>query len=545
MEINKMIDSYCDKSNDAINLSLNFLKDKYSKNDYLVIKKELLKISFGSESEYNSNFDSFKQLQENLSTINEKSNGRKVKGVYYTPSDLVNYIVINSVKLWNKKLNSMNLHVNNLNGIPYIKTCFKANVFDPTCGLGEFILGALSIKFDLLEMHREKVSKKDIFKIVKTIHGNDISLESVKITKIRIVLFVLERYGPENIEGIVEILDNNFMQCDFILENKKETYDIIIGNPPYVEDNKSGLELKVRYGNIYANVLDNSSKILNQNGVMGFVIPISYVSTPRMTPVRELMSERMPKHFILSFADRPDSLFSAAHQKLCVCLFSKAEGKKELYTSSYAYWYKSERRELFENLTVVKNRYEESRYIPKLGNKESLSIYKKVTEGDQFLFDRLNEVIGENIYLNMRAAFWIKVFDFPQSSSEYKKYVCDKKNVDYIYCLLNSSLFWWYWICISDCWHITQKELRTFIIKDYKKYNNTLKSLAKKLKLELEETKVYVGTRQTDYEYKHKDCINIIHNIDDVINKIYGLNDRESTYVKNFALRYRIGGELI
>lgn len=540
-----MLSSYYDKSNDAIKISLDFLKDKYSKSDYNTIKKELYKITNSSEIKEYVDLDNFKQLQEKLSTINEKSDGRKIKGVYYTPSDLVNYIVVNSIKLWNKKLNSTNLHVNNLNGIAYNKTCFKAKIFDPTCGSGEFILGALSIKFDLLEMHREKVSKNDILKIIRTIYGNDISSESIKITKIRILLFVLERYGAENIEGIIDILDNNFTQYDFITEFKNNTYDIIVGNPPYVEDNKSGLELKVRYGNIYANVLDNSSTILNKNGVMGFVVPISYVSTPRMTPIREVLSDRLNKHFILSFADRPDSLFSAAHQKLCVCIFGKQEGKNELFTSSYAYWYKSERRELFDDLTVVKNKYEDSRYIPKLGSKESLSIYKKVTEGDEFLFDKINRKSGEKLYLNMRAAFWIKVFDFPQSSSEYKEYICNEGEVDYLYCLLNSSLFWWYWICISDCWHITQKELRTFAVKNDNKYDEQIKVLAEKLKLELENTKLYVGTRQTDYEYKHKDCIKIIHKIDDTINKIYGLNDKESTYIKNFALRYRLGGDLI
>src|SRR5699024_10037706 len=218
-----MLSSNYDKSNDAITMSLDFLKDKYSKNEFKTIKNELYKISNSSEIGEYADFDNFKQLQEKLSTINEKSDGRKIKGVYYTPSDLVNYIVINSIKLWNKKLNSTNLHVNNLNGIAYNKTCFKAKIFDQTCGSGEFILGDLSIKFDLLEMHRKKVSKNDIFKIVRTIHGNDISIESIKITKIRIVLFVLERYGAENIEGIVEVLDDNFMQYDFITEFQKNT----------------------------------------------------------------------------------------------------------------------------------------------------------------------------------------------------------------------------------------------------------------------------------------------------------------------------------
>lgn len=66
--------------------------------------------------------------------------------------------------------------------------------------------------------------------------------------------------------------------------------------------------------------------------------------------------------------------------------------------------------------------------------------------------------------------------------------------------------------------------------------------LANELELRLEETKVYVGTKQIDYEYKHKACVNVIHEIDDYINTLYELTDEESIYVKNFSYRYRIGG---
>ena len=61
----------------------------------------------------------------------------------------------------------------------------------------------------------------------------------------------------------------------------------------------------------------------------------------------------------------------------------------------------------------------------------------------------------------------------------------------------------------------------------------------------LEETKVYVGTKQTEYEYKHKECIDIIHEIDDYIAEIYGLTTSENLYIKNFNLRYRLGGGTI
>lgn len=58
----------------------------------------------------------------------------------------------------------------------------------------------------------------------------------------------------------------------------------------------------------------------------------------------------------------------------------------------------------------------------------------------------------------------------------------------------------------------------------------------------LEETKVFVGTKQTDYEYKHRECLAEIHAIDDYINEQFGLTKNESEYIKGYALRYRTSG---
>lgn len=51
-----------------------------------------------------------------------------------------------------------------------------------------------------------------------------------------------------------------------------------------------------------------------------------------------------------------------------------------------------------------------------------------------------------------------------------------------------------------------------------------------------------MGTKQTEYEYKHRDCVAEIHRIDDYINALYGLTAEESLYIKKFAYRYRISG---
>lgn len=66
--------------------------------------------------------------------------------------------------------------------------------------------------------------------------------------------------------------------------------------------------------------------------------------------------------------------------------------------------------------------------------------------------------------------------------------------------------------------------------------------MAAALEKRLEETKVYVGTKQTQYEYKHRECVDDIHAIDDYIHALYGLTETEGRYIKDFAYRYRISG---
>ena len=179
-------------------------------------------------------------------------------------------------------------------------------------------------------------------------------------------------------------------------------------------------------------------------------------------------------------------------------------------------------------------------YIPKIGNKTEENIYKKIyTEEKNNIYD-MQDKKGNQIFLNMRATFWIKAFSFNPGSNEYKEFRYNDEIYYFILCLLNSSLFWLYWTIISDCWHITTKELRHFILPNELIDNKIYKELYRKLEKKLEITKKYIGSKQTNYEYKHKLCKDIIDEIDDCIGKTYKLNKDEIEYCKNFALKYRV-----
>jgi hypothetical protein len=528
----------------AIALVEKYINQSYTNKELRLINSEF-QLLFGEEIPTTgllNNFDTYEQVQEQLSSLNEKESFRKRKGVYYTPADLVKFILINSFKLVTGKLKSNNLHVMDLNGIPYYKICFRKTVFDPTCGSGEFLLSAMETKFDLLDLHYENVTKSKVHSVIKTINGNDINSESTTISKIRLFLSVLHRFGTKKIIGVAGILNDTFQNYDYITKKKEnEKYDIIIGNPPYVEDSKSELNPEIKYGNIYANVLENASDQLNDDGVLGFVIPLSYVATPRMKNIRERLYKNVPEQYLLNYSDRPDCLFTSVHQKLSILFARKININRSIYTSNYHYWYKKERQDLFKTATTIKNEFIEENFIPKIGTELDSNIYKKII-GQPTKISQMFSGGEYAVNVNMRASFWIKAFLHEHDGAEYKSMQTGNRELMYYtMCLFNSSLFWWYWICVSDGWHITNKELDNFRVPNVTEFSDLVK-LSQNLENKLEQTKVYVGTKQTQYEYKHRLCINEIHAIDDYINKLFGLTKVESKHIKNFAYRYRVSG---
>lgn len=535
------------KINETLNIVYQYFAQNYSKEECKILGKELRGLS---EME-NTSFQmpkkaeqySYAMLQTMLASWNEKEKIRKSKGVYYTPNDVVSFILRNAFELLAGRLLPGQLSGKNLTETLSQNFCLKKTVYDPTCGTGEFLLEALELKLEALEALEKNVTEGMLKEAVATIRGNDVNPDSVTIAKMRLFLSVLNRYGVDKVRGMAERMNQCFTCYDFVQvkPDLSKRYDMIVGNPPYVEDAKSGLQPEQKYGNIYANVLENAALQLEKGGVLGFVIPLSYVATPRMRKIREELERAVSEQYILSYSDRPDCLFSSVHQKLCILLGRNGTDGNRIYTSNYQYWYHEERAHLFASPGIIRNTFGNGAFIPKLGTALDRDIYGKVT-GNNTKLSGLFSGGDSSVYLNMRAAFWIKAFTGVHSGGEYKEFRCaSREAAHYGMCLLNSSLFWWYWICVSDCWHITKKELDGFTVPeicDFQRINDFAVQLEKRL----EETKKYVGTKQTAYEYKHRECVEEIHRMDDYIHELYGLTKEESLYIKNFAYRYRVSG---
>lgn len=506
--------------------------------------------NFISDSLFQETFH-VSEIHGALSSLNEKELRRKKDGVYYTLSDVTDFITYNSfLKFVDRDFYGVSSTSDISKSILSLSNAAKdrllySSIFDPTCGAGEFLISAIQLKIQLLQ---NSVDDNAVILIAKSINGNDISNDSIIISKIR-VFFSLCPYIKDinRLKELAESINSNFTAVDFVNVDYSRfgRYDIVIGNPPYVEYRSLDFKPKELLGNTYANILCNVCRMISDNGVIGFIIPISYVATKRMATVRETISDSFTNICVLNYADRPDCLFAGVHQKLTILICSKISNHKGLFSSCYNYWYKQERKELFERTSLVNVTPVESLCIPKLGNNTELSIYSKCFANvfDNNILDSSSYTTptqNNSVYLNMRNCFWIKAFSHNPGSGEYKRFSFDQSQIDFVRCLLNSSLFFFFWIAVSDCWHITSKELKLFKLPSHISDPEIFRSLFEELELKLEKTKVFVGTKQTEFEYKHRNCKDVIDKIDDAIAPLYGLSGSECNYIKNFILKYRL-----
>ncbi len=349
-------------------------------------------------------------------------------------------------------------------------------------------------------------------------------------------------------------------------------FDVIIGNPPYVEytERKLGYAIKneifrtYKSRNLYSFVFERAKLLSHSSEAkIGMIVQISSVSTPSMETMCREIKANISNGWISNYATRPSYLFDGVCMNLTIIIESRnfQNDKREMFSTNYIRWNPNSRDYLFTNLRFIEFN-DDSLYfnyaLPKLTSKIEHSLISRLINEQHSLFEYLvinKTKTNEELFYRTAGGRYFKIFSDRDFGSESKsnKSKCFKSefNVYVFIAVLSSNYWWWYYTLHFDMYNCKDYMMYSFKF-NYNSCTNIdkLTVLGKKL---CDDIFLNATSKFQQYEttgnrnqliFRPSISKAIIDEIDEILAEHYGFTDEELDFIINYDIKYRMGSEL-
>ena len=346
----------------------------------------------------------------------------------------------------------------------------------------------------------------------------------------------------------------------------KGGFDIVIGNPPYVVYAPD----KVNYSvgaktyvtlptkNLYAFVFERSFTLSSKATRIGLIVQLTSLSSERLPTLQNLLLSRSGLT-ALPFPRRPESIFDGVEMPVAIIL-SSVSGPGKFTTSRVNRFYTEERNHALSSITLTNHSIRIDGYrIAKMGLVLEPLIFNKVISSGTILGTLTQKNSTELLYYQEACRYWVKAtygqpfFKRNGVSMEppHGRTIrfSDPQAAAFAACLLNSSLFYWFYSVFADCEHINDKLVRELCVPIGWQSTNWL-DISNRLAISLSThaRRKSIETKQGHtIEYDEIKALHskpIIDEIDRVLAQHYGFTEEELDFIINYDIKYRMGKEL-
>jgi len=344
-------------------------------------------------------------------------------------------------------------------------------------------------------------------------------------------------------------------------------FNVIIGNPPYLERSKLGDLYTVRgyrtqrCRDIYSWVVERTTSLRRSGGRLGLIVPVSLASSASFDVLRDTLCPVSPFLWLAHFANRPGQLFVGAQNRLTILLSADSSASCETFSTRYHRWDASggERAFLFATFRYVALGERGRRYqglLPKVSDPLALSVISKIEHSknlDEFLRKQSNYPV-----------YWVRVpgyfcqffLDPPKARPENggPSRIRGEVNVVFlpnsdsqrvVHAALNSSAYYQFYCAYSDGRHINPSDVKDFpfdLGSLSKQIRSSLIQLSRKLEITMQKNTSFWRKSGLLIESVDSPATKpVLDEIDQVLAEHYGFTPEETDLIMNYDLKYRMG----
>jgi hypothetical protein len=241
-------------------------------------------------------------------------------------------------------------------------------------------------------------------------------------------------------------------------------FDVIVGNPPWVEYKTIRDDYKVRgfecleCNNLWAYTVERSLGLMGPRALIGMIVPMSLTCTERMRSIQDKIAASGAS-WISNFESdsNPGQLFIGVKQNVCILLHQHGRTAAQ-HTTRLNRFFTDGRDHVFFGVNYIS---QTPRYLsfgfPKVSEPVEQRILAKLFAQAPLAYQIGSD--GKPLYVHRIAHYYIKCFDFvpyfksdrdgQKKSEDYKEYRFTAPIHPYV-ALINSSTFYFYWQVFYD-----------------------------------------------------------------------------------------------
>ncbi|MFW9827890.1 MAG: class I SAM-dependent DNA methyltransferase [Candidatus Thorarchaeota archaeon] len=325
----------------------------------------------------------FSSIENKIKTFEKEKYLEKAKkqnlGIIYTPKQIVDYIVSNNFRIYFERFESFSeFNKKNSNSekiflskIKNQKINEKENkiiqnlrILDPSCGSGRFLAPIAEKLYQIYRFIFPNLSDFELKRYIlqNNLFGIEIDKPAIIISKLRLIKWVLstkipdilvqkvnlERFDSHNMKLIIEELDLDFniFNIDFLLDFNSHKFDMIIGNPPYVENKKiKDIEFKreiterfktaYRLFDLSILFIEKSLELLENKGILSFILSNKFLSADYGIKIRTLLLNESEIKEIVNISSLPIFQNTAAYPIILFLIKDKNFKRQDLKIKIY------------------------------------------------------------------------------------------------------------------------------------------------------------------------------------------------------------------